>query len=105
MSDLSIQFDPRSDAWQFIDDSGATTDFSATSETQPFVANELPSRAANFDVAIMGCSQTASVMVAVLGPSVPITWVPSTGSRTVAVIATCGTTRQSGYVKVKRSGG
>lgn len=106
MSDLSIQFDSSSNNWQFVDSSGATTNFSATTQTQPFDARALSSRAANFDIAISGCSATATVMVAVPGPSVPITWVPSAGTDTiVAVIATCSAASQTGYVRVKRSSG
>lgn len=104
MSDLSIHFDTNNDAWQFVDARGNTTNFSATSELQPFAAKDLSSRAANFDIAITGCTG-ASVEVVLSGPSVPLTWVASSGTDTLfAVRATCGTTSQSGYVKVKRSG-
>ena len=106
MSDLSIQFDQSTNNWQFVDASGGTTNFSAATDAQPFVAKSLSSRAQNFDIAVSGCSQTPTVKLAVLGPSVPITWVPSDGSSiTIAVIATCGAVTQSGYVKVKRSDG
>jgi hypothetical protein len=106
MSDLTIQFDSSTNNWQFVGDDGSTTDFGAATDSQPFVAKALSSRAANFDIAVSGCSQTPIVKLAVVGPSVPITWVPDDGSDIkVAVIATCGATTQSGYVKVKRSGG
>jgi hypothetical protein len=106
MSDLSIRFNESTNDWQFVDAGGKTTNFSAATHTSPFVANSLPSRANNFDIAVSGCSQTATVKVALHGPSVPLTWVPSDGSDVlIDVIATCGTVTQSGYVKVKRSGG
>jgi hypothetical protein len=106
MSDLTIQFNQTTNNWQFVDGSGATTNFTAATDAQPFIANSLSSRDTNFDIAVSGCSQTPTVLVAVLGPSVPITWVPSDGSYTmVGVIATCGAVKQTGYVKVKRSSG
>jgi hypothetical protein len=106
MSDLSIRFDQTTNNWQFVADNGAATNFTAATDAQPFVAKSLSSRASNFDVAVSGCTQTPTVKLAVLGPSIPITWVPSDGSEiTVAVIATCGAIKQSGYVKVKKSSG